>query len=331
VVGARPALPCRSPKGDDATSVGSSVAGRATVDYYTWLEAMAPERQRWAERCKSAATEPQLEYARRRVRRLGEEYERGGCESRGVAVKCGCPRWRGVRWYACRQHLVCARCRIARSKRLTAKIATSIGRRFAESPRGTLIVMMTVSVAHSGDVAEDRRELALSWERFRKSFHERWGAFAFVGTFEVTPGRDGLGHVHAHMLCLWPRGKPGSGTAGDWRLERELWLQASPTSRRVDFSASNSPREAAGYVAKYVAKGVSSAEFDTVLAAKVCAGMYGKRWLLSSRRFFVSYSPVCSCCGLRVHRAVWFPRRDVTPEQRYEHGYTWFAWKDWMT
>lgn len=291
---------------------------------------MTDERLKWEARARRQVgrdwSEAQHDYAARRAARLAQPYERE-CEVRGLPVKCGCPKWRGVRWYECRQHLTCARCRIARAKRLGSRMAAALEHRLAESPKGYHIVMMTIALRHSGDVARDRVELALAWERYRKSFHARWGQFDYVGTFEVTPGRDGAGHVHAHMVCLWPWGYPGSGEAGDWSKERALWLAAAQgRSEVVFFKASENARDAAWYVSKYVAKGVTSSEFSPVLAAKVCGAMYGKRWLLSSEGFWLKTERVCPCCGERVRCAtVTFEPIDAPP---VDPGQRWRDWRE---
>lgn len=274
---------------------------------------MEVHRDRWAARIADPSlSASQHAYATKRYARLSGHYRdrERSCARVGVEVKCECPGKRSVRWYTCRQHLTCVRCRVERSKKLTAKIRSALADRWERAPANQLLVMMTIALRHTGDVSADRRELALAWERFRKAVHKRFGKFSFVGTYEVTPGGDSLGHVHAHVVCMWPRGAPGSGEHGDWSLLRTLWVESAglgpdgvERSTRCSFVASGSPKHAAGYVAKYVAKGVTTSGFDSVLAAKVVSATYNKRWVFTSWRFWLPFAPVCRCCGWPVVRA----------------------------
>lgn len=315
------ALPCPRAERGDATSVLDSDVCEAT-----WFREMTPHRERWRARAADrGVTLAQREYAERRAGSLERAFAArvDECKTAGFETKCGCPGKRGYRWHPCRQHLVCAWCRWQRSLKLTVKMRNALEHQASEHPRRDrarryLMVMMTMALRHSGNVRRDRFELAEAWKRFRLACTRRWGAFPFVGTFEVTPGDDGLGHVHLHVVTIWPRGAPGDETQGDWALLRKLWLAASTLdgverSTRVSFVASNSGRKAAGYVSKYVAKGVLSAGFGPQLAAKVIAGTYNTRWVVTSRGFWLPFEPVCPCCGEPVVRATFDFTRDVGP------------------
>ncbi len=284
---------------------------------------MEPRRDRWKLRAKDAGLRhSQRTYAEARARALGRPYcaRLAGCARAGVVVKCGCPRKREVRWYTCRSHVLCQHCRKKRSRTLRAKINAALEARLAEAPRDHQLVMMTITLAHSGDIGDDRSELMASWRRFRKAYHRRWGRFAFVATHEITPGDDGAGHAHAHVVCVWPRGVAHSGGEGDWAEVREMWLRACPRARRVSFVASRSPGRAARYIAKYVAKGVQTADFSPTLRAEVLAGTYNTRWIFTSRAAWVPFQPCCRDCGLPVIRAAYrwngpaHPPPDRTPD-----------------
>lgn len=307
-------LPCPRAKRGEATSVPD-------VCETVWAQEMAPVRERWrARELDPRLTEAQREYAARRRRTLTRPYADrvAKCRTREMRVKCGCPDER-EHPYGCRQHLVCTYCRWQRALHLTTRIRDALQDRWNHAPKHSLIVMATISLRHTGDIRADRRELAQSWMRFRKSCHRRWGAFDFVGTFEVTPGRDRLGHVHAHMVCIWPRGTPGDATQGDWQTLQRLWVAASTgrdgvqRSSRISFEASKRPRDAAAYVAKYIGKGVTTAGFDPQLAARVASGTYNTRWVVTSRGFWLPWPPPCKHCGQPVCRVSRFGWSDRVP------------------
>lgn len=268
------------------------------VDEATWASEMEPRRLRWEARAVDPSlTRQQRRYAFRRARRLRRPYvERlDGCARAGVLVKCACPGKRDVRWYACRQHVMCERCQRQRSKRMGARVRAGLENAHAQAPK-LMAVLITISVRHTGDIGADRASLARGWRRFYRAYHRRFGAFPYVGTHEITPGRDKLGHPHAHIVALWP--------FRDWSQLAELWRAACPESTRISFVASRSVRGAAKYVSKYISKGVQTDEFSPELRARILAGTYQTRWLMSSVRFWVPFVPVCRCCKQPVQRLV---------------------------
>ncbi len=295
---------------------------------------MRPTSERWAAR----AAEPDLTptrraYARARARATSRPYSArlDGCARSGVTVACGgastgivgCRP--DVRWFTCRAHLLCRLCRKERARKLRAKVWSALDAAAARAPSTHHLVMVTIALPHAEDLGAVRRELMEAWRRFYQRNHERWGKFFYIGTHEITVGTDGLGHPHAHVVCLWPRGGPGDGTQGDWQLQRELWLDAAPTSTRISFSASNTPHRAARYLSKYVSKGVQTSDFSPVLRARVLAGTYNTRWLFTSRKAWVPFQPRCKCCGTPVRRVsvAWHEAcapPDDTPEWVFDRG-----------
>jgi hypothetical protein len=316
---------------------------------------MKPVRDRWRRRAADAElNESQRTYALRRAESLRRPYyeREDACGDTGTEVKCGCwvdedpkastppaliplrmafngHRKKGmrdgmVRWHACRRHLTCPRCRAARSVKYGAKIRDALevnlelgnahpARRGRRRPMH--VVMMTIALRHTGDVDADRKELALCWRRFRDAYAHAFGRFAFVGVYEVTPGRDGLGHVHAHVLCLWPRGRAGDESGGDWVVLRQMWLDAARgQSERVNFKASERCGDAAGYVSKYVAKGISSSDFTPELSARVASATYNTRWVFTSRGFWLPFEGICRSCGCKVESVTFsFSRVEAPP------------------
>lgn len=288
------------------------------VDEDVYAELMEPRAAVWSERAARAVGETRVRYALARAAAARRKYSRklAKCERRGQRVKCGCRGWRGVHLYACRQHLVCTTCQRARARRLGARIRAGLEGAVSGAPYGHRLVLLTLTLRHSGDIAEDRAALARGWRAFYKALYRRgWGKFQYVGTWEVTPGEDGLGHIHAHVAVLWPW--------RDWSVCRELWLDACPESERITFVGArrdglqSSPKSVANYLAKYISKGVDGAEFTRELRARVVAGTYNTRWVFTSRRFWILFEPRCQRCSCRIisaqyrwHGEAWKPVGD---------------------
>jgi hypothetical protein len=276
------------------------------VDEGRYRELMTPRRVRWEARSLDPLlNERQARYARSRATALNRPYSArlASCATAGVVVKCHCPGRRDVRWFTCRSFMLCERCAKQRRRKLRKRFEVALAAAWDAAPARSHLVMVTLTQPHSGDVGRDRRELAAAWERFRKSYHHRWGSFPFLGVHEVTAGRDGLGHPHAHVVCVWPKGRKGDGTAGDWQLLRRLWVEACPGSEIVNFKPFDSAQSAAFYASKYVSKGFQGCNFTAQLRAEVLAGTYNTRWVFTSRKLWTLFVPLCPCCGHRVVRA----------------------------
>lgn len=198
-----------------------------------------------------------------------------------------------------------------------------------ERQRGRRVVLLTLSVRHSGDIEADHGALKAGWRALYKAMHRRgWGRFPYVGVVEVTPGRDGRGHVHAHVVAIWPW--------RDWSVVAKLWRRACPESTRISLVAAKSPRGACRYVSKYISKGMQGSEFTPELRARVVAGMYGARWVFTSWRFWQPFEPCCPTCCTRVQlvvvhvRDAWLRGRppDWRPEWWCESDELVRAWRD---
>lgn len=269
------------------------------VDEQRWSQRTASHLAKWRARADDTALGGvRRRYAGSRVAALQRPYSARsvGCGRKGVTLRCHCPGVRVIRPYGCRQHLTCEICRRRRAKRLGSRIRAGLETAIGAAPAGSMIVLVTLTVRHSGDVVSDRRALADGWRGLYQRMHRRgWGRFPYVGVWEVTPGADGLGHVHAHLAVVWPW--------RDWGEVRELWLDACPQSERITFVAgrrdgrASDPRSVANYLGKYLAKGVQERGFDPVLRADVCAAAYQSRWVFTSRRFWIPWVPLCPGCN----------------------------------
>lgn len=241
------------------------------------------------------------------------------CGTRTRVVRCDCgPREIKV---GCDQVQLCARCRQRHWRRWRRRITRALdahvraARAEWHTHRGAGgklpgVYLITLTVPHSGSIAVDRERLAKGWRKLTKIASARhwWGAYAL--TYEVTPGQDGLGHVHVHIAAVssWI---PYEELHGAWR---------SITGARVlDVSAPGSRRResAADYLAKYVTKGVDPAVFTGQKAGELLCAFRGKRKVTTSLEF---WSPLrdretlCQTCGAR-HRSMGAPQslRSVAP------------------
>jgi hypothetical protein len=166
--------------------------------------------------------------------------------------------------------------------------------------------MITMTIQHSGDLARDRAELVAGWEGLRKQLHRWFGrALPFALFWETEPGRDGLGHVHAHCVVI------GGPEWWNYRAIQRTWHRACPRSAKgpgiqINMETGKDPgRGAAYYLAKYASKGakIGGAGWSDELVAQTLAIGYGKRWITTSEGFWAAPEPICQECGEHVHRA----------------------------
>lgn len=218
----------------------------------------------------------------------------------------------------CRARAVCKDCSAAAWKRARRRIREGFEARHAEAlarwrdagapagrePRTALI---TLTLAHSGDVPADRALLSDAWNRWRTWYVKRWGQLDYAWTVEITPGTDGLGHVHLHVATFLPR--------RDYRELRAAWERATEgqgqrihvAQRKVRADGKRCrPADAARYLAKYQTKGVGDLPDD--LAASWVRAQHARRSLSTSRAFYVRAT---HCHAVGFDGRCW-PRWDVS-------------------
>lgn len=248
-----------------------------------------------------------LRYARARVRSLSEDLgpRQAVCGKNQRWIRCGCEDG-SVRPVPdeCRQRAVCAVCRKRWALRMRRRLLDAAARWLAQQGRGARTRMITLTVRHSGDLARDRAELVRGWQALRKRFHAWWGyAVPFCMVWETTPGRDGLGHEHAHIIVIGgPSWWPYAGI-------QRIWRNACPRSELLDIKVASRSKDqakaAAGYLCKYATKGaeLEGALWSDELVAQVIAAHYNQRWISTSHRFWSPPEPICKHCGEHCRRA----------------------------
>lgn len=226
-----------------------------------------------------------------------------------VALACMACAWQGPRPVSCGLVAWCNRDDAKRCgrryrgrvyKRLVDGLRREHGRelaawRAAGFRRGKRpsLTLVTLTVRHSGSIAQDRKTIQRGWERLRAWLHLVDGrALPFALAWELTPGRDGLGHVHAHVATLWPfrdlraldaewsRATDGQGVNVDV-------LSASAAKRKGKIRTAE-PGAAASYIAHYVDAG--GVDPSTPLAMQA-------EWLRMLRRGARRYSTSEGLCG----------------------------------
>lgn len=272
---------------------------------------LADVEHHWAVRARTLASVPgegnRARYAANRAAAIRRPLQRklDRCGRHGSRVKCGCPGRREPAWYGCRSWWFCGDCRARRGRRMARRLTDSLTGRLVEhrarwrgDPRKAPIIhLVTLTVQHSGDLVRDREDLALGWRGLYLDLKADLGdAMAYALVWEVTPGRDGLGHVHAHVALIAPW--------FDYGDARRAWLRACPRSQRISFvpdaKRARTPRMAAQYLAKYLSKGVEHRSFDEFLRAQVAAAFYNQRSVTTSHRFLVAWTPCCPQCGQNI-------------------------------
>lgn len=264
-----------------------------------------------------------------------------------LVVECGCGRVKVPT--TCGQRQACDVCMRRTFRRLRARLAKAMrarvlanGRANRGGRRGSLRlpVMLTLTVRHTGNLLEERKTIQRGWERLRAWLHRRLraasgrGQFDYALTWETTPGTDGLGHGHAHVVALlpfvpfdelrdeWVRATRGASTG--------IHCAAPKDKEGRRLRGDRAAARAAEYLAKYASKGTCElGAFTPELAADVLDAAWGRRVCSTSYGFWLPKPPCkCKACGelwLVVEkpakgerqRAVWAPELRI-----------WVEWED---
>jgi len=248
-----------------------------------------------------------LKYARARARSLTEDLgpRASACQKNQRWIRCACEDGaaRPVD-VDCRQRTICEGCRKRWAGKMRRRILDAAPRWIEKMSRGRYrarVRMITLTVAHSGDLARDREDLVKGWEGLRKQLHKWFGeALPFCMVWETTQGTDGLGHEHAHVIVV--------GGPGWWNYSaiQRTWRNVCRRSSHLDIQTAkgDQAKSASRYLSKYATKGVSiGSSWPDRLIAQWIACHYGKRWISTSLGFWAPPEPICRHCGERCRRA----------------------------
>lgn len=239
-----------------------------------------------------------------------------GCHACGEVsshpVACGLRQW----CPSCsRRYRTSTRKRLARGLGLAYRAERARWVR-AGSQRGKRpeVTLVTLTVRHTGDLAADRASIYEGWTALRKRlWHVDGGALPYVMAWELTPGSDGLGHVHAHVACVWPfrdlraldaawrEVTNGRGTCVDVVGPGRAMRDARSRGRLRTDGVAN----AASYLTAYVDAGGMTENVPEPLAAAWLGSMRQKRtWHtsqgLKTQREKASWTPCCQSTAFFV-------------------------------
>ena len=220
--------------------------------------------------------------------------------------------------HRCRVAWACERCRKRYWRTWSHRLRNALATELAEAAytwrrqgrprkRAPKLVLLTLTIRHSGDVELDRTRIAEAWPRWRAWLWRRVGAPPFARVWEFTDGKDGKGHVHLHVATVWPwldfselhkawsRATRGEGTHVDVGTGKDKGKHRRPVSSK----------HAASYLAKYATKG-SKSDDPELLCAWVRAST-GRRRVTTSRRLCPPPEPMgCWTCYYPRWRVAWF-------------------------
>lgn len=242
-----------------------------------------------------------------------------GTEFLPIACKCGLV---GAT-KNCRQWWLCRDCRRKRTpvlgqdirRGLEAALSAEVEEWGKQGARGMKprLILLTFTTKHTGDIGADQESIATGWRKLYKRMHEEHGAFPYVAVWEVTTGRDGLGHVHMHMACVW--------RYRHWGKIREQWERYCEGSQYLDIKKErrdgevSSPSSVGNYLGKYLSKGCDVDGFTPYLRAEVSAAFYNQRSVITSLHFWRRIPKCCAKCSER-YRLVEIERLPIL--ERYQ-------------
>lgn len=259
----------------------------------------------------SVGAERMLARAAGMARRLDERVE--SCETEKALVwHCHACTRRHATPKKCGARSVCEACSAYRPglrKRIKSGVGDALraakakwnrqGRQRGREPR---LALLTLSVAHSGDVAADRATIEKGWKRLRAWLASVDAAHSgYVKTWELTLGTDAKGHAHAHIAIIlpwlplgrlteeWTRATDGKGVQAD--LARPSRHKSARPRGGVDGSVA--------YVTKYVTKGHVQRTWGTDVSAAWVRASSGKRAYTTSRALLLveKRAHLCPDCG----------------------------------
>lgn len=267
---------------------------------------------------------------RARTLALGRSDIVATCGLRKMLLRCACGP--SVKDIGCGQIQLCDRCRRPYYRRIRKRALRAIDARMRDAhlawaadgyrhggKPGIVLLTLTCPKVVDGvelSLADRHRLLVDGWRRLRTWLHGRctnaavkaWrdggkvgvkpdagiGQFAYVGLPELSAKEDARGHLHYHVICVWPW--------WDWSEAIGEWRRATGVSGAIapDMRAVHSVKRAAHYVGKYATKGASANApgMTAPLVGEFVATYYGKRRVLPSVGFWEPRDPpVCPCCA----------------------------------
>lgn len=188
------------------------------------------------------------------------------------------------------------------------------------------VYMVTLTIPHREERGEAERLLDEAWRALRKYAAPGHWSRSCLSVLEWTPGRDGRGHPHVHVVVV-ARWLDYSHVYATWREACESVGAGTPARAAQRITSQGRKRaahRAARYVAKYVAK-TSTRRYKVEEWARLAAYQIGRRTVRASRGWWHYERPVCACCE---QRHVWIGPaggRNWAAHRAALHGGHWMA------
>lgn len=249
-----------------------------------------------------------------RARAIGLKVSREAavahCGVDDVVLRCGCDQWRLVP-RGCRRRIVCHSCDRARARLYARRVRESIEHHLSVAngagmadKRGlkARVYLITLTIPHEAVRGAAEELLDDAWRAMRQHAGEQHWSRSCLAVCEWTPGRDGRGHPHLHVVVV-ARWLDYGHIFATWRAACLEVGAREPSRAAQDFRVSRDdkrgPAEAAArYVAKYIAK--TSGQLYTVEEwARLAAYHVGRRTLRVSVGWWHYDKPACECCEQR--------------------------------
>lgn len=171
--------------------------------------------------------------------------------------------------------------------------------------------MVTLTLPHEAEEGRAEELLDLAWRRLRRHARRGHWSRSSLAAREWTPGRDGRGHPHLHVVVVASY-VAYADVRASWRDAALAVGAQEPRGRGIDVQV-RSGAAAADAAARYMAKEAASAAADYVGGgkskkvlllgvrdwARLAAWMAGRRLYLASRGWWRAAPPTCSCCDQR--------------------------------
>lgn len=273
-------------------------------------DAMEPHRRELATRY--ATEHPGSDWHLTRATGLGlSMYERTLTCGHGVAVMKSPKGEAHEVELGCGQQL-CPKCEDKRRRKVARRLRLAARRADARNRiRNRVPTLLTFTVRDTGDPAADRATMMHAWTRWRawwsskarRKRQARWRkrvaaaeaegrrppapwpnpklgyGFDFALVVEVTPGAEGTGHAHLHVVAWLPKW-------WDWKAGAEQWARHADGNVDISLKTQDGANPAA-YLAKYVAKGSRIEDLPGEVAGEWLGKTYGKRRVTCSRGFWL--------------------------------------------
>lgn len=336
----------------------TAITAKSAISHDTWTEHWdreIDEKRSKHERIAALAETPSTKRwhsSRARGLRVSRAAAVAHCGTDQVYLRCGCDQWMAAP-KGCRKRVVCVDCDKRRARGYARRVKESVEQHLARlngptkgvveglaagvvhqpgfrpvQARGLRgrVYMVTLTIPHQEVRGRAEELLDDAWRQLRKYAARGHWSRDCLAVLEWTPGRDGRGHPHVHVVVV-SRWLDYNHVFSSWRDACEAVGAGTPARAAQQIThegTKRAPEAAARYVAKYVAK-TSTRTFSVEDWARLAAYQVGRRTVRATRGWWDYQHPQCECCEQRwvwvgpAHTGSWelqvqALRREYEPE-----------------